>query len=440
MNQKAKLFVEPYGRKDKEGRKLIYLRVYWRGQSNRYTSGSTIHLSKEQFENTRLKITATALEEIRPNVKAAEQIIDELGSGFSFVIFKQRYHRAIYGHQENDSLTIVGAAESYYENRAIATKTRASYTIAVNWMLRYAGNIRLAEITAETLHGYVAFMKRTHQKEDLNRQIKRGEQNPVIHEMSENSVRMNLRAIRAIYNYGVKKAKLQLSNPFHELDNQPTGSIPREKEALQADELQRLIQYQPADKKEEFSKDFFLLTVQMSGANIGDILSLRNKNIHGDEIWFIRRKTRRSGIITKIPFTSFAREIMTKYGRINPAAPENYILPFLYGATTEKLYLSRIHDFGTKINAGLRSIASSLGMDSFTTIIGRHSFSVYSASNGFTVEQIQHFLGHASPNTTKNYLKSIDTGVLRKSATLLESMMAPQTEPSEPSQPDPGEK
>lgn len=421
MNVKASIAIELFGPADSEGRKLIYFRVAWRNKFSRYSSGSKIRLTKEQLANPRLKVTAIAMEEIEPALAAAKRIIDDLGMNFSFMVFKQRYRESCFGRQQNDDATLQTAAKVYFENRAISQKTHEVYTVAVNWMTRYAGRILLTDITAETLSGYVKFMKREHRKEDLERRRKNKEAVSVGKEMSENSVRINLRSIRAIYNYGVKKFGLHLPNPFHELEGQSTSSIPRQKAALSAEELERIILYNPRDQKEEFSKDFFLLTIAISGANIGDILSLRNGDIHGEEIWFIRRKARRGGLITKIPFTAWAKEIFLKYGCLDPNAPQREILPTLWGAKSEKQINSRIHDFDARINDGLKGVAEGLGMEPFTTIIARHSFAVFSVSNGFTVEQVQHFMGHSSPNTTKAYLRSIDTDVIRRSASALDN-------------------
>jgi len=420
MNYKAKVFIELYGPADSEGRKLIYLRVYWRAKTKRYSSGCHIRLSKEQFANTRLKITATALEEVEPSVQAARRIADELGLEFSFQEFERRYKKSRLGRQENDGVTLSDVAADYYESRPISDKTAKLYSAAVNWMTRYAGDIRLVDITVATLYGYIAFMKEQHRKDDAEQRKKRGELSARGNEISENTVRAHLRSLKALYNYGVKKTGLQKTNPFGELERQPLSPIPRQKGAILSKELQALADYVPVNKSEELSKDFFLLSLQLSGANFGDILSLRNGDIHGDEIWFTRRKTRRGGIITKIPYTSYTKRIFEKYGKLDPEAPDREILPVLWGAASEKLIDSRIHDFIAKVNKGLRSVADALGMESFTTMIARHSFAVLSESNGFTVEQIQHFMGHASPLTTRVYIKSIDTGVIRRSADMLE--------------------
>ena len=414
MNNLAKVTPELYGPADSEGRKLIYLRVLWRCKFNRYTSGSKSRLTKEQFSNPRLKATAIALEEIEPAINAAKRIIEKLGPNFTFLEFKKQYHKELFNRQENDDATISSAADLYFENRAITRSTQELYTIAVNWMKRFVGDIRLVDITPELITGYIAFMKKEHQEADLLRRQNRGEQVTIGRPMSENTVRINIRSLRAIYNYGVKKYGLTLRNPFNELENQRTSSIPRVKDALSTDDMKRLIAYEPADHREEMAKDFFLLTFHLSGANLGDILSLRNSDIHGEELWFSRRKTNKGGLITKIAFTETAKILFKKYGDINPEAPEREILQFLWGAKTQKLRESRIHDLGTRINKGLTSIAKALDLDRFTMILGRHSFSVFAASNGFTIEQIQHFMGHSSPETTRLYIKSIDNGVTKR--------------------------
>ena len=422
MNNQAKVTPELYGPADSEGRKLIYLRVFWRGRFNRYSSGTKTRLTKEQFSNPRLKVTALAFEEITPAIETAKRIINNLGVNFSFPAFKQQYRKELFNRQDNDDATISSAARLYFENRAITRSTQEIYSVAVNWMKRFAGDIRLADITPEIIKGYVAYMKKEHQTEDLLRRRKRGEAVTIGRPMSENSVRINIRSLRAIYNYGVKKYNLTLKNPFHDLEDQRTSSIPRMKDALSTEDMKNLIAYEPAGQLEELAKDFFILTFHLSGANLGDILSLRNCDIHGDELWFSRRKTNKGGLVTKIAFTQTARVLFEKYGAIDPASPEREILHYLWGAETDKLRTSRIHDLGTRINKGLTSIAMALDMERFTLVIGRHSYSVFAASNGFTIEQIQHFMGHASPETTRLYIKSIDDGVIKRNKDLLDTL------------------
>lgn len=79
----------------------------------------------------------------------------------------------------------------------------------------------------------------------------------------------------------------------------------------------------------------FILSLQLSGANMGDILSLRNCNIVGDEVRFVRRKTRKSNLTVNVPLTSTAKLILWKYGQILSDVPDEYIMPFLSQCKTE---------------------------------------------------------------------------------------------------------
>jgi integrase len=160
----------------------------------------------------------------------------------------------------------------------------------------------------------------------------------------------------------------------------------------------------------------------LSGANLGDILALRNENIVNGEVCFRRRKTRKSGLITVIPFTSVAEEIMRRYGVLNPAKPSDYILPYLVNCTTQKSIDNKIHDVIKRINKGLESISRDLNLWKLTTYHARHTYGAH-AQSVLSAEQLQKFFGHTSSRTTQTYLQSISRSVRDKNRELLERIV-----------------
>ena len=123
-----------------------------------------------------------------------------------------------------------------------------------------------------------------------------------------------------------------------------------------------------------FAKEIFLLSVMMCGANIGDILSLKNENIVEKEILFRRRKTKKTGLQISVSLTSQLSALFNKYGKINRKNPKGYILPYLSSCADEKAILNKIHDVIKLVNKGLESICEAISIRKITTYVATRSY------------------------------------------------------------------
>lgn len=392
--------------------KLVYdvrtkrakVRVTFNRQPRVFSTLCNKTLTQEEFENTKLKITKTIIAESENALVIAQEICDELGNNFSFPKFTKLYHDSLYGDKPVLSDKFGAVAAAYISNLQTAS-SKSIYQTAVNWVLRYNKNITLQDIEPEDI---ISFIKTTH-KAETGRDI------------SENSIRIYLRSIRAIYNQAVQAGITKRANPFSHIKGQPLSSLTREKGALSDDELRKFLKYEPVNSIEQFGQDMFILSIHLSGANMGDIISLKNSNIIDNEVHFIRRKTRKSGQTISIPFTSTAKELLRKYGVISDNAPDDYILPFLSQCRTEKSIRNKIHDIIKKANKGIKSICTNIGIRDITTYNARHTYASY-AQDFMTTEQIQKFLGHTSPRTTETYLGSISQNIKEKNRDFLENL------------------
>lgn len=304
-------------------------------------------------------------------------------------------------------------AEEYISNQITQPKTKSLYTTVKNWVLLYRKNLLITDITADFVKQFVKYLKEQHIKNSVERVGKPSE-------MSENTVRIYLRCFRAMYNEGAKHLDSVPEDPF-QIKGQPLHSVLREKAALGKTDYLLILKYEPADKLEEFGKDFFELTVQLCGANMCDILALKNKNINNGEISFIRKKTRKSGLVTVIPLTSQAETILNKYGKINPDAPDEYILPYFIGLKNLKSQENKVHDIIRKVNRGLGKISSALGIQKTTTYTARHTYASFAQSR-MTADQIQKFLGHTNSRTTQIYMSSLQQDVKDINRNMLEDI------------------
>lgn len=385
------------------------VRVTFNRQPRLYSTLCNDVITKEEFDNDKLKKTKTIIASSESALTIAQNISNELGSNFSFTHFTRLYKERLYGNKASSD-RFDSVAKQYIAN--LNTPSSISiYRTASNWMLRYNKDITLSSIDSSTVTTFIDFIKEKHKNETHNI-------------ISENTIRIYLRSLRAIYNKAIEDGICHNKNPFTHIKGQPLTSIIREKGALSDDEFKKFIKYQPSNKLEKYGKDMFLLSFALSGANIGDIFSLKNQNIVGDEVLFIRRKTKKSGLRISIPLIAFAKEILSEYGHIAEDKPNEYILPFLSRCNNnEKTIHNTLHDNLRKINKGLAMICENIGIRKITTYNARHTYASF-AQNSMSAEQIQKFLGHASSRTTQVYLGSITQQVKDKNRELLENTLS----------------
>ncbi len=387
--------------------KLLVLRVTYQRRNRQYSIGDdSIRLTQKEFNNRRLKRTIEAYDVAEKALKIAKEVIDELGSDFTFASFRERYNRRLTGRMAITS-SLDSLLSEYFNDPKHKSKykTIKSYETSVNWVKRYRRNVTLSSITPDFVDNLISFIEQTHLKEHGTA-------------ISQNTLNIYLRQLRAIYNFAINKGYTNKQNPFA-IKN--LGSIKRQKAALSTEELKRFIEYTPKDKKEEIGKDFFILSLHCSGANLGDILLLKNSNIENDTVTFIRRKTQKTNIEIQFKLTDVAKTLFNKYGLINEAEPNSLILPYLANSTSESNLENRIRRLNRKVNAGLKSISDVLGLRKITTYNARHTYATLMMLDGMTAEQIQKFLGHSSSATTQTYLGSLSTNILEASKNILEN-------------------
>lgn len=394
--------------KEKRPDKLLKIRVTFNRVPHLYSVNSDKRLTKEQFCNDKLKITKEAKESARKAVEIANSTVKELGPRFSFFVFKDKYTERLLGKISSNKSTFITYAEKYISNLP-SLKSQESYKIALNWVRSFSANPNFNDFSKDYIMLLINHIKDKH-REQHNKEI------------SENTVRIYLRSLSAIYQSAIRDGIAPEPNSFKGNSMQPLGSIPREKGALTSEELDVFLKYEPSNSAEQFGKDFFVLSLLLCGANIGDILSLKNRNVQNDEIVFIRRKTRKAGMNISVPLLDESVHLLNKYGCINPEKPDDYILPYLSSCRSEESVIGKIHDTIGEINKGIKSVCEQLGLPKLTTYNARHTYAVF-ASGEMEVSEIQKFLGHTSSKTTDTYLRSITTSSKEKNRKVLESFV-----------------
>ena len=378
-------------------KKLLRIRITYNGQPRLYSIGDDTHrLTKEEFMRKRTKAAIESFDVAEKALLIAKDVIDELGTNFTFDSFREKYKQKLTGRNtKTDSFAAL--LSEYFKVNTCAYSTKQSYATSINWVTRYKKDASLSSITPDFVQGLIAFMRNEHQKEHHS-------------EMSENSVRIYLRQLRAIYNFVIKNG--YTSNKTNPFAIKNLGSIRRQNAALTEEELNALLEYTPKNKQEEMGKDFFFLTFHCSGANIGDILRLKNSNIENDVVTFVRQKTKKTNIKINFILTDQAKLLLNKYGKISDNAPDSLILPYLANATDDGNIKNRIKRVIRNTNAGLNSISNALGLPKITTYTARHTYATLLMQQDMTAEQIQKFMGHSSSKTTEIYLHGLSNSIL----------------------------
>lgn len=386
---------------------LLQLRVTYQRQPRYFAVPCDTKITAEQFSNDRLKVTKDVMMIAQPAVDAANDIVGRLGMDFTFDEFRKQYNARVFGEKQDHTL-FSAVAMDYLNSQQLTGKTRKLYGTAINWVVKYR-DTKIINVTPDYVEGLINYIRKSHEEEFGS-------------DLSENSLRIYMRTYRAVYNFAIEKEIVDTRNPFSHIKGQPLGSVRREKGALTTTELQAFLDYSPVTSVEKLGQDFFRLSLLLCGINLGDLLRLRNRNIDGAEIHFVRQKTKKTGLVTTLPLTNSARDLLDSYGRVNPDRPDDYILPCLAGATSETMADNRIHAFIRKVNKGIASICTRLGLRKITTYTARHTYASFAQSNGMTAEMIQKFLGHTSSRTTEVYLGGLTDSVKEMNRKILETI------------------
>ena len=397
MNSKAtlKVILDP---DEKSERRLLKLRVTYERKPHVYSLNTSQKLTATEFSNTKLKVYKDAMTEAKKAYDIAVAIVDKLGKDFSFEKFKRLYREGLYG-VKRDHKTFSDVADAYIDKLDVHS-TKQNYRASVNWVEKVRPGVKLEAMDEEFVESLVSQMKNDG--------------------LSENSIRIYCRQLKAIYQNAITTGHVKGTNPF---SRYAKHSIGRNLCGLTEEELATFLQYVARTQLEEFGKDFFVLSLACSGANIGDLLSLKNENIRGDKISFIRRKTKKNPIPIVIPLLKDAEGIFNKYGCIDLQKPEYYILPYLSDCEDDISIRNKIHDVIKRINKGLADVSKGAGLRKITTIDARHTYATIARDEGLAVPQIQKAMGHASSQTTASYLGKLNTKVIKKNKDVISGIL-----------------
>lgn len=253
------------------------------------------------------------------------------------------------------------------------------------------GNLNFAEVTKNWLKGYEAHM------------LEEGKE--------YSTIGINMRALRSIVNDARREGIIKESQyPFKRESNEgyqiPEGA--KRKIALNTEQIIEVFSY-PLTPGNEKWRDLWIFSFYCQGANIGDILRLKYRNIKGQFIEWYRGKTigrDKEKSTVRAFITPEMREIIDRWGDPD-RKPGNYIFPHLTPGLTPADERKVIQNITHTINKKMKAIGRALGYGDITTYWARHSWASISRRQGTNLYSISKGLGHRSISTTEIYLDSI---------------------------------
>ena len=258
---------------------------------------------------------------------------------------------------------------------------------------------------------------------------------------SISTIGIYLRPLRSLFNTALRDKVITLD--LYPFGNPKDGKyrIPKSKNnkrPLERSEIKALASYSGSPINEMY-RDFFLLSYFLVGLNFMDLLTLKWKQLDGNVLQIIRKKTEHTTEndqkAIKLIVNDEALEIIKQYG--NPAGV--YIFEVVNMKDNPEQIRRKVQNFNRNTNQALKVIAKKLDLSkNISTVFARHSSASHGINTGSTLADIQQALGHKNITTTSNYISGLSKGAtsLGNSLKLKETvpLMEPGTETAETQQ------
>lgn len=379
-------------RAKKNGKYPVKLRVVYQREHRDYKLG--IDLTKDEFSavmnNKPPRGLMTTANDLTSWKAKANQAIDDI-SNFTF----NKFQVAVFGNQ-NDTSNIFSFFEEYIQNLKAEEriKTAISYQTSLNTFKRFYNKSKLNvfDINPTLLSKFQKWM------------VEEGN--------SITTVGIYVRNLRAVYNYCISRGVLKKD------ENYPFGKnryiIPAGrniKKALSLSEIKKIHDYKTIPGTlEDRARDFWMLSYFCNGINFKDLLTLKRKDIDGDMLRFIRKKTNRTSqgnqIIISCYLINEAKNIIKKWSGEDKSS-NAFIFPILSEEDSLERQEAKVAQFIQNTNKNMKRICKKIELGKEpTTYYSRHSAATVLKRSGATILQIQEALGHSNTSVTQKYLDS----------------------------------
>jgi integrase/recombinase XerD len=235
-----------------------------------------------------------------------------------------------------------------------------------------------------------------------------------------NSLSVYMRAVRAIFNRGIKENIVDSGlYPFgrgkYEISSSPTRKRAISKDAIKAIENVVL----PENTSFWHAQNIFLFSFYLRGMNFIDIANLKLKDIVNGRVEYIRIKTMRKNA------KSFSIKIIPQVQQIldfyTPGKePKDYVFPIIFRNDNPERIRMDISNALKNYNKYLNKLGKLAGIEThLSSYTARHSWGSIAKRIGIDIGLISDGYGHSDMHTTQTYLDSIENSEIDKANALI---------------------
>ena len=226
--------------------------------------------------------------------------------------------------------------------------------------------------------------------------------------LKPNTISTYMRMLRSIYNRGVEAGNASyVPRLFSDVY---TGVDVRQKKALSAAELHKLLYEDPKSERLRRTQSIAALMFQFCGMSFADLAHLEKSALESNVLRYSRIKTKTP---MSVEVLDSAKEMIDQLRNKQDSLPDcpDYLFDILHGDKKRKderayrEYQSALRRF----NNNLKDLARALHLNSpVSSYTFRHSWATTAKYRGVSIEMISESLGHKSIKTTQIYLKGFE--------------------------------
>jgi len=225
--------------------------------------------------------------------------------------------------------------------------------------------------------------------------------------LNTNSVSVNLRTLRSVYNKAVNQDIVDNSQyPFRRFKIKHGRSAPR---TLTIEEMRKFFRFEPTNEKLKLAHDFGKLIFCLRGVNFTDLAIMTKDNVKNGRLVFHRSKTHKLYSIKILP-------IVEEFIDSHKSNVQNLLLNILSDTEySDKRNLPKHISQRVKVlNKWLRMIGTTLNIDEpLSTYVYRYSHANICRELGYSMDIIGQSLGHTPIMTvTSGYLNDFDMSII----------------------------
>jgi len=329
-------------------------------------------------------------------VTKAEKIFDNLRP-FNKKRFRELFKKPVKTISGN--LLMKELITRFNENyRGVKLKSKIHYRNTMNILEKFKKGLSILEITPDFLIEFETYL------------FNQG--------CSQTTVSSYMRDIRRVINYYRYEEKLLpdfYQYPFSRGGYKIATYIP-EKLVLAENEIEKVISFNDFDSPEqEYALDIWKFLYRCGGINISDLVRMKWSNIHGDMIFFDRKKTEttRKNLKRQIPvsITPPLEESIEKVGvKTSP-----FIIGQINEEYTEQSFVNRVHKISSKMNARLGQLSKKMNLSvPLKLCTARDCFATTLRRADVSLDDIGICLGHSNSLVTRHYIGAMDNDRIKK--------------------------